>query len=186
MQSKPKTTSVITTKWDEAAQTITFSVLGIEDQPLVIAMKNVSVPVAARAMRHGIVQRVSDAAALSRNTENGAKASPTDKHAAMKRLVDHINSGSDDWSPARDAAGPGLDAIVLAAIGEVLKKDEEAVRAFVAAGATKHGVTQRAYLARLADGKAVRPIVDRMRAAQASEVDPDAELDAMMADADAE
>lgn len=166
---------IITTKFNEPTQTLTFDVKGCE--PLVLILTQVSDAVKARAMRHGIVQRVSDAAALDRNTTSGASATPEEKRAAMARLVEHYMTGTDDWSPAREGGTIGLDTIALAAVSEVAGKPIEAIRAMVEAKAIEHKVTQRAYLARLAGSPKVAPVVDRMRAAGAAEVDVDADLD---------
>lgn len=166
---------IITTTWDEATQTITFNVVGCD--PLPLTLTQVSEAVKGRAMRHGIIQRVSDAAALERNTADGASATPEAKRAAMARLVDHYMTGTDEWSPAREGGIIGLDPVILAAVAEFAKKPVEAIRAMVEAKAIEHKTTQRAYLARLGAGPKIAPIVDRMRGEQAPGVDVDADLD---------
>lgn len=60
-----------------------------------------------RAMGHGFVQRVSDAAAMARDSKTGKSATPQQKFEAMKRLVEHYMSGSEEWSPARATEGVG-------------------------------------------------------------------------------
>jgi hypothetical protein len=54
-----------------------------------------------RAMMHGFVQRISDAAAMARDAKTGASATPQEKFEAMRRLVEHYVSGAESWSPAR-------------------------------------------------------------------------------------
>lgn len=177
-QAKDRT-RIITTTWDDATQAVVFNVAG---QPsLSFPLSQVSEANKARFMRHGIIQRVSDAAALERNTTDGQPATPEAKRAAMARLVEHYLTGTDDWSPAREGGTIGLDTIQLAAVCEVTGKGLEVIRAMVEAKAAEHKVTQKAYLARLAASAKVAPVVDRMRAAGAPDVDPDGELDAMMA-----
>jgi hypothetical protein len=53
---------------------------------------------AARAVLHGLVQKVSDRAAKKCDPKTGKPAPVGEKFAAMKTLVDHLNSGSADWS----------------------------------------------------------------------------------------
>lgn len=179
MQPKVKSNSVVTSAFDEGANTITFTVVGAGST--VLKLNAISDAVRVRAIRHGLGQRVADRAAKNRDTADGKPASPATKLAAMAALVDHYNSGADDWNLAgAGGSGPGLDGVLLAAIAEVTGKGLEAIRALVAAGSEKHGVTQRAYLAKLATGKAVAPIVDRMRAEAAEGVDPEGELAELM------
>lgn len=58
-----------------------------------------------RAMIHGFVQRVSDAAAMARDPKTGVSATPQEKFEAMRRLVEHYVSGDGAWSPARSEGG---------------------------------------------------------------------------------
>lgn len=74
---------------------------------LSLALSAVSEANRQRAALHGFVQRVSDAAAMARDSKTGASATPQQKFDAMKRLVDHYAGGAEDWSPARDTTGVG-------------------------------------------------------------------------------
>lgn len=56
-----------------------------------------------RAMLHGMVQRISDAAAISRDSETGKSASPQEKYDSMASLVDHYLTGTDEWSLKRES-----------------------------------------------------------------------------------
>jgi len=51
-----------------------------------------------RAAVHGMIQRVSDAAAIPRDTKTGASATAEEKFKSMQRLVEHYASGSEDWN----------------------------------------------------------------------------------------
>lgn len=178
MQVKPKANTVVTTSHDPVARTLTFAVRDCE--PLILHLDKVSDANKARGLIHGFNQRVVDAAARARDTATGAAKSPAEKRAAMARIVDHLNSGAETWSPEREGGqGPGLDAMILAAVAEATGRDVEGVRAMVAAGAEAKKVGQREYLAALGTAKAVAPILARMRA-QGSGVDADEELDAMV------
>ena len=100
-------------------------------------------------------------------------------------MMDHYESGSPDWSPARETKVPGtrLDPIILAAVVEVLGMTTAQVRERVARGAEKNGCTQAAYLEGLTQNRKVADAVDRIKkAAPKPEIDADAELDNMMLD----
>lgn len=64
----------------------------------------------ARAMMFGLKQRVSDAAALSRDTDSGKSASPEEKFEAQRRVIEHLASGSTEWSIRAPAEGGGANA----------------------------------------------------------------------------
>ncbi len=131
----------------------------------------------ARALRHGFVQRLSDAAAKSRDTKTFQPASPASKLAAMQVLATHYESGAEGWSPEREAStGPGLDVMALEAVAKATGKAEAEVRAMVAEGAGRKAITPRVYLAALCTADKVKPILARMQAAGAA-FDADAELD---------
>lgn len=87
---------------------ITWSVKGAtEGEPLLLDLSKVSLENRNRAMLHGFVQRVSDAAAMARDSKTGASATPQEKFEAMRRLVAHYQSGSVEWSPLRATEGVG-------------------------------------------------------------------------------
>lgn len=56
---------------------------------------------------HGFKQRFVDAAAMSRDTETGAPASPQEKYEAIEALVEHYESGTDKWSRVAEAGPKG-------------------------------------------------------------------------------
>lgn len=175
MQTKPKTNSVCTSVFDSATQTLTFKVLGAGEA--VLYLKRTSDMCDHEALIRGYNQRCVNAAALGRDPATGKPAGPEEKFLGVKALVDHYNTGTEDWSPARQTAGPReLDRIILEAVGEVTGRDEAAVRAMVAAGAAKYGVTEHQYLARLGTNAEVAALVAAARAAQVTEFDVDAEL----------
>lgn len=86
-------------------QLVRFSVKGAGE--LVLDVAKVHAANRARAELHGFVQRISDAAAMARDSRTGASATPQEKFEAMKRLVEHYASGSESWSPARSVEGVG-------------------------------------------------------------------------------
>lgn len=79
---------------------ITFHVDGM--QPLPLALAQLSDDVREKALVHGLIQKVSDAAALPKN-EDGTPASPSDKYEAMSAVVYRLNSG--EWNKRGEASG---------------------------------------------------------------------------------
>lgn len=96
----------VSAKADMQHRTITWTVRGSDEPPLVLDLSKVSDANRLRAEYHGFTQRVSDAAAMARDTKTGKSATPAQKRMAMARLVEHLNSGAVEWSPAR-AEGAG-------------------------------------------------------------------------------
>jgi len=162
MQTKPKANSIITvSRPEDRPSIILFEVKGAGN--LEFDMEKVHASNTARAAIHGFIQRVSDAAAKGRDPKTGASASPSTKHANMKRLVDHYMSGAETWSPARTDGATALDQVILAAVVEATGKTHDEVRAMIAAGAQKGKLSERDYLKALGTAKLVKPIVDRIR-----------------------
>lgn len=89
---------------------ITFNVLGIGDMVLNVGKLNSAI--IQKAAMHGLVQRISDAAAISRNPDTGAPATPQEKFDAMSKLVAHYESGTSEWTRVR-AAGEGQSGGLL-------------------------------------------------------------------------
>lgn len=85
-----------------------------------------------RATFHGFKQRIPDAAAIARDEGTGVSATPAEKFAAMKRLVEHYNSGAEGWALTERAAGEGT-LLFQAIMRDSPEKDEKAVREFVVA-----------------------------------------------------
>lgn len=103
---------------------------------LTMHMGRLSEAVKARAAIHGMVQRVSDAAAIARDTETGAAATPAEKYAAMKALVEHYESGTSEWARKGTGEGRAQSTGPSALLREVLaiakpEKDAGTIAAFV-------------------------------------------------------
>lgn len=165
MQTKPKTNSVVTHSLDSEAQVLTFHVIGCE--PLVFDVKRISDEVGERAMIHGLVQRVSDTAAISRNADTGKPATPADKRERMARLVEHYMTGTAEWSPSRGESGPRDGGLTITAMGDVFHKLAEECRDMVKALALKRGIEERAALALFAQTKEIAQRMAELRAERA-------------------
>ena len=96
-----KSNSVIT--HSVTGNVITFNVIGFG--ALKFDTDKVSNECANHAALHGFVQRISDAAAMSRDPKTGKPATPQEKYDAMAALVAHYESGTPEWSRVR--AGDG-------------------------------------------------------------------------------
>lgn len=132
-QAKPKSNSVIThevTRTDEGHVIIKFNVLGAGYTML--ELSRVAQSNKDRAMVHGFVQRISDAAALSRNPSTGLPASPVDKLNAMGELVDHYMTGTEEWSRKRTGGGAQEGGLLLEALVRMYPaKDREQLAAWL-------------------------------------------------------
>jgi hypothetical protein len=84
---------------------VKFAVKGAGE--LVLDVEKVHIANRQRAEMHGFVQRISDAAAMARDSKTGASATPQEKFSAMQRLVEHYMAGGEEWSPARSVDGVG-------------------------------------------------------------------------------
>lgn len=113
MNTKAKSNSVITHSVDSDSQVgtcIHFDVLGVGR--LSMDYTKLHPAIVERAAIHGMIQRISDAAAISRDPETGESATAQDKFDAMQRLVDHYESGTSEWS-RRPVAGEGKSGGLL-------------------------------------------------------------------------
>jgi hypothetical protein len=149
MQTKPKANSVIT--HEIVGGEITFTVRDAGAVTLNVA--KLSDRVRDRAMLHGMIQRISDAAALSRDPATGIPATPADKLASMRALVDHYETGTEEWNRRR-AGGDG--GVLVRALMELYPtKTREQIGEFLAGKSAR----EKDALKRSAK---VAPIIERM------------------------
>lgn len=182
MKSRIKSNSVVTTQLNEDG-TLTFNVLGaglIVFDPTKADQSN-----RLHAELHGWKQRISDAAAISRDEETGKPASPQEKLDAMRELVAHYESGLAEWS--RVGQGGGGKSLTIEAIASIKGIEYDQAEEYVADFAAKKyaGDTKKA-LAFLRTGSRVAEKMEEMRKARmpAPKVDADAALDELVADAE--
>ena len=175
MVEKRKSNSVVTVaRLDDG--TLAFDVIGAGR--VTFDPTKADAAMRARAELHGWEQRLRDAAAISRDDATGASASPADKMAAIKALVDHYESGATEWS-MRGAGGGGL-SLTVEAIAKVKGIEYDQAEAIVADFAAKKyaGDTKKA-LAFLRQGERVAKAMEEIRAARmpAPKVDADKALE---------
>lgn len=123
--------------------------------------------IADQFLVHGAIQRIRDAAAISRDTRTGLPASAREKLENMKLLCEHYNSGAENWSPARapnDGLGgeKGLLVKVLERAGARIENIPEWVKA-------KSGPEVKTLL----NSAKLKPLADEIRAEGCAKVDAD-------------
>ena len=163
MNTKVKSNSVITHSFDAVNNSITFTVLGAGKFEMFLSSMHADV--LARAAIHGMIQRISDKAALGFNKEENRYATAQEKFEAMKALADHYGTGSAEWSPGRAAGARDEGGVTLRAIAKVkFDGDVERARAAVQARATANGTKVAQELAVLRNAKAIAEEIARIRA----------------------
>lgn len=171
MQSKPKSNSVITHTLGEDGCTLTFRVLNAGEFTFDVLSAHANMQ--HRAAVHGFIQRISDAAAKSRNPENGAPATPAEKLAAMQRVAEHYASGVDQWALVR-AAGSGEGAgpsIVVRAFARLQGLSVADAQARIKELAEKRRLTTKAVLAQLRKTDTIRAKIAELEAAEPADED---------------
>ncbi len=178
MQTKPKSNSIVTSEYAEGV--ITFRVRGAES-PILFTLNRVSEANRRRAEVHGWIQRVVDSAAVGMTDSAGGiiPAAERDrlKYAAMVKVRDHYESGTEDWARRAVAGERETGGMTLRAVAEVSGVTVDVMRARVKAMAEKRGVTERVYLNSVAGSAAVQAKIAEYRAAAGSAIDADELLD---------
>lgn len=167
---KMKSNATMAVEIDRAGNRITFNVRDAGE--IVLDMSRLSPEVLAYAAFHGMKQRIADAAAMSRNPETGAPASPTDKFAAMEALAAHYMSGTDEWALRVASGGAGKPSgLTLRALADVQGVDITTMRERVDTLAERKGTTPAALLRELAKAPAVAKRIAEMRATSSPDAD---------------
>lgn len=82
---------------------------------LTILATDLTPEIRAHAMMHGLKQKLVDAAAISRNPENGRAASIEDKYNAVKTVLDRLTiEGA--WNAVREGGGTGAGGMLAEAL----------------------------------------------------------------------
>ncbi len=76
-----------------------------------------------QATLHGLKQKLADAAAIARNTSNGAAASPDDKYMAVKIVFDRITGPAPTWNAVREGVERAPNSVFVRAVAEATGKD---------------------------------------------------------------
>lgn len=156
----------------------------------VVRLADLSQAVRDRATLHGIKQRISDKAAIPRNTDTGLSATPQQKFEAMRALAEHYGTGTDQWD-MRSAGGgakaesTGETELVLRAIAAIQGLKVEDVRERVKARCEQTGDKVATWAKRMAgapgaQGDSIRAKMAELRVVADSKVDVDEELASLM------
>lgn len=180
MQEKVKSNSVVTHSMQDGKIVFTVRDAG----KLTFDPDKVSAENRARAMIHGFVQRISDGAALSRDTTTGLSATPEAKLARMQLIADHLQSGATEWAlrvaaPREDDAGLRLQGIMRG-----MGVDLDAAEKLVAGLATKRGIDRDAAIKIWAASDKVARAIVEIKAERTAKGATDA--DALLAEIDGE
>lgn len=172
MNTKAKSNSVITHELVPGRTVgdacIIFSVVNIGDIKLEISALSESNQ--ERAMIHGMIQRISDAAAIPRDTTTGKSATPQEKFDAMAKLVAHYESGTSEWSRVRESGEGNSGGLLLAALTRLSPtKSKDEIRTWMKS-------QTRAQLDALRDTDRIKKVIDSIRPAPSISVDTDAML----------
>jgi hypothetical protein len=178
MQTKAKANSVITHRVSEDGKVITFVVLGAGEVNLDTTKLHDAIK--ERAAVHGLIQRGSDRAAIGRDSETGASATPEEKRASIQAWVDHVESGTAEWRMTGTGEGGGK-SLTIEAIAQVKGISYEAAEAEVVKFAEKRNESTKAILAFLRKGEKVMRAMEAIRARRqgAPKVDADEALQEM-------
>lgn len=140
----------------------------------------------ARAITHGLKQRVIDAAALDAGADG--KTDPKAKFAEMRRVIEHLESGSDDWNlkpSTREASGPASYVTqALVALKQYQGRDvstSELANAFVKAVADAPKLKLGGEMAKARkwleeNSRVIREKIAELRAAEKPAIDADEAL----------
>lgn len=166
MQNKGKTNSVVTHAL-VAGGVIEFTVKGAGSFRL--DPNALSQAVRDRAMLHGLIQRVSDKAALGRDPVTGLPASPQDKLDRMRALAEFYMEGGDAWSPDREASGEGggKASLTMQGIAAYFKTSVADAERRVLGLAERKGVDRKVMVAALAKEPAIIQAIADIKAARA-------------------
>jgi hypothetical protein len=108
MNERKKGNSVVTHRLTEDGK-IAFSVVGAGE--FVFDPAGCSDDTERSAALHGYVQKISDKAAIGRDPETGASATPEEKFAAMKECAERLQNGG-LWNAVRES-GTGAEGGIL-------------------------------------------------------------------------
>ena len=148
MQKKPKANSVLTHAIQDGVLSLTFRD-GANIAGCVTFDRTKASPANRdRAEWHGWVQRLSDGAAMSRNTETGKPASVADKMARVQAIATFYEAGGEEWrlSAVARPRGPDVGLVIRAMIRAYPERlpDVDACNAAFDKTAIKRGIDRDA------------------------------------------
>lgn len=133
---------------------LTINVVGCE--PIVVDSTGLNLTIVEAAVMHGLKQKIVDAAAISRNPDNGRAATPQDKYIAMLEVANRLKDGQ--WNKAAGDGSTGAGGLLFRALCQKYdgKKTADEIKTFLD-GKTK------AEQAALRANPAIAAIIDTLR-----------------------
>lgn len=146
--------------------TLTFG----NGQTLTINGSDLTSNMQRHAMLHGLKQKLVDAAAISRNPDNGRSATIDDKYNAVREVYDRLLSGQ--WNKGRADGEPTGGLLFRALCIVYADKTPDAIREFL-------GKKTKEQQAALRVVPKIAAVIEQLKAkqAKANDVDTDALLD---------
>lgn len=160
-----KSSRVISVETNLSSQTLVISVSG--KTPLTFHAERLSVPCRTAALMLGAKNRIVDTAAKSRDPATGLPASVDEKYESMKRIIEHLESGSMEWAVRSAPRSASDENLLIAALMEVLGQKDRAKVASV----VKSWDRAKRDAVRMRDD--VKTVVDRITSENAADVDTD-------------
>jgi hypothetical protein len=145
---------------------ILFRVPGVGEA--VLRVGDVSLENRHKAMLEGFVKRIINMAAISRNTDTGASATPAEKWARMQAAIEHYNSGSLMWAMKVASSAPDDAGLVVQALMRVKSCTIEQANSLVEAMMAKHTLERKDVLANLRKNPAIVKAMGDIRAEHAA------------------
>lgn len=133
---KKRADSVVSVEINRSIRTLTFNVAAggtFEGGTKVLHLERLHPDNVDYAAYFGLKQSVGDKAAQSKDPATGLPAPRADKFAAICSRVDHLESGSPDWSSRGQGMGGDVGALIAAIVAAGLKQDSPELRASVRA-----------------------------------------------------
>jgi hypothetical protein len=158
---------VVYRELDDGTDRIEVSCVG-HGQKKIFDPRKVSAACTARATKQGFKTRIINAAAISRD-ETGKAATPGDKYDRIVAVIDHLESGTDDWEMRVAAAQTEGGLVLLGMVRASLAADTEAAATLVEALMAKRGVEKAEALKAFAGTVEVAEAVAAIRAERAAE-----------------
>lgn len=158
-----KAESVVTVTQDPTTGIITATVKGARpdgtDEVIAFDPSKAHADNRAYAAFHGFKARLVDTAAMSRDTKDGSSASPATKAAAIRKVVDHLESGTAAWSRVSEGGPKGgyLFEALCEAYGHMKAPTE--IRAWLDGLGDKEQAALR-------EDDTIAPVIARMKAAK--------------------
>lgn len=175
MQSNTKANTIVTHRVVRE-NVLGFTVIGYPE--IEMDLTKVHEDNRAYAEYHGWAQRVPDKAAIGQADKDGRIRAVSErnrlKYDAMRRIVDHYQSGSADWTMRAAASGDrgGLDhALTIAAVAAVQGVGQEIVHEYVKRQAERMNVSRTAVLDTLAGTARFAEKIAEMRRTRTAGVD---------------